>query len=110
MGGMRYYRYLYLSESVEKKKDKVIRRLNRRKLQPDIHIIALPETERNQLEIYACTQLLQPDFPRRDFFVVGIGKGFEETIELVEEITKEVYNETKGADIRGYILKKEQEG
>lgn len=107
---MRYYRYLYLSESVEKKKDKVIRRLNRRKLQPDIHIIGLPETERNHLEIYACIQLLQPYFPRRVFFVVGIGKGFEETIELVEEITKEVYNETKGADIRGYILKKEQEG
>ena len=55
-------------------------------------------------------QLLQPDFPKKDFFVVGIGKGFEETLELVEEITKEVYNKTKGADIRGYILKKEQEG
>ena len=107
---MRYYRYLYLGEGVKKKKDKVIRRLERRKLQPDVHILVLPESEKNQLEIYACTQLLQPDFPRKDFFVVGIGKGFEEMLELVEEITKEVYNETKGADIRAYIIKKEQEG
>ena len=61
---MKYYRYLYLSGSLEKKKDKVIRRLERKKLQPDIHIIALPETKRNQLEIYACTQLLQPDCRR----------------------------------------------
>ena len=39
-----------------------------------------------------------------------IAKEYEEALELVEEITKEVYNETKGADIRSYIIKKEQEG
>lgn len=104
---MRYYRELYLGESVRKKKGKIIKKLNAGKFQPDIHIITLPEGEKNQLEIYAYTQLLQPYFPKRDFFVVGIGKGFEEALELVEEITKEVYNETTGADIRTYILKKE---
>ena len=41
--------------------------------------------------------------------MVGITKGYEEALELVEQITKEVYNETKGADIRSYILNKEQE-
>lgn len=106
---MRYYRYLYLGEGVKKKKDKVIRRIEKRKLLPGVHIITLPESEKNQLEIYSCTQLLKPYFPKRDFFVVGIGKGYEEALELVEEMTKEVYNETMSADIRTYILKKEQE-
>ena len=32
-----------------------------------------------------------------------------DAVELVEQIVQEVYNETKGADIRSYILKKEQE-
>ena len=53
--------------------------------------------------------LLQPDYPHEDFFVVGIAKGYEDAVELVEQIVQEVYNETKGADIRSYILKKEQE-
>ncbi len=42
--------------------------------------------------------------------MVGIVKGYEDALELVEEIVKVVYNETKGADIRSYILRKEQEG
>ena len=42
--------------------------------------------------------------------MVGIAKGFEEALEILEEIVQNVYNETKGADIRSYILNKEQEG
>ena len=33
-----------------------------------------------------------------------------EVWEYLEEIAKSVYNETRGADIRSYILNKEQEG
>ena len=107
---MRYYSHLYVGGGIEKKKEKIVRRLETGKLQPGIHLITLPETERTQLEIFNSNLLLQPDFPKIDYFIVGIVKGYEEAVELVEEITKEVYNETKGADIRSYILKKEQEG
>lgn len=107
---MRYYRYLYLGEGLEKKKEKIMRRLETRKLQMDIHLITLPQNDNNQLEIFNSNLLLQPDFPNRDYFIIGIVKGYEEAVELVEEITKEVYNKTGGADIRSYILEKEQEG
>ena len=90
---MRYYRYLYLSEGLKKKKDR----------------ITLSCNGNNQLEIWNSVLFLQPSFPQTDHFVVGITKGYEEALELVEQITKEVYNETKGADIRSYILNKEQE-
>ena len=45
----------------------------------------------------------------KDLFVVGFAKGYDTAIELVEEITRTVYNETRGADIRSYILEKERE-
>lgn len=106
---MRYYRYLYIGEGLEKKKDKVIRKLENRKLQKDIHVVVLAGGDNNQLEIYQASLFLQPAFPYEEFFVVGIVKGYEDAIELVEQITQEVYNETKGADIRSYILKREQE-
>ena len=105
---MRYYKHLYLADGI-KKKEKIIRKLEEKKLQMNIHIITLARNEKNQLEIYNSMILLQPDFPHDDFFVVGLAKDYEDAIELVEEIVQEVYNETKGADIRSYILEREQE-
>ena len=107
---MRYYRRLYWGEGLEKKKEKIIRRLNTGRLQRDIHVLVLPEQGTNQLEIYNAALFLQPDFPNDDFFVVGILRGYEAALELVEEITGEVYKKTGGADIRTYLLEREQEG
>ena len=106
---MRYYRHLYMTENIRKKKDKIIRKLENGKFQPSVHVIVLAANEKVSLEIYNSILFLQPDFPNEDFFIIGITKGYDEAVELVEEITQEVYNETKGVDIRSYILKKEQE-
>jgi len=106
---MKYYRHLYLSDGLEKKKNKIIRKLRDNKLQYDVYLVTLPETEQNQLEIYNSALFKQLDYPIRDLFVVGLAKGYESALELVEEITRTVYNETKGADIRSYILEKERE-
>lgn len=105
---MRYYKHLYLAEGI-KKKEKIIRKLEEKKLQMNIHVITLARNEKNQLEIYNSMVFLQPDFPYDDFFVVGLAKGYEDAVEMVEEIAREVYNKTKGADIRSYILEREQE-
>lgn len=105
---MRYYKHLYLAEGI-KKKEKIIRKLEEKKLQMNIHVITLARNEKNQLEIYNSMVFLQPDFPYDDFLVVGLAKGYEDAVEMVEEITQEVYNKTKGADIRSYILEREQE-
>lgn len=106
---MRYYKHLYIGEGLKKKKRKILAKLEKRKFLPGIHLIVLCEGEKNQLEIFDYNQTLQKDYPRRDYFVVGIAKGFDEAAEILEEIAKNVYNETKGADIRSYILNKEQE-
>ena len=106
---MKYYSNLYVSEGLKKKKDKVITRLERRKLQPDLHVIFLPECDHNQLEIVNAMYLLQPGYPREDRMVVGIAKGFDEAAELIEKISREVYDATGDLKIRDYIQAKEQE-
>ena len=105
---MRYYKHLYLTEGLEKKKEKIICKLESGKLQPSVHVITLAISEKNQLEIYPTLQFKQPAFPEQDLFVVGITKGYEEAVELVEQIVQEVYEQTGGCDIRSYILEKEQ--
>ena len=44
----------------------------------------------------------------KHLYVVGITKGYEEAVELVEQIVQEVYDQTGGCNIRSYILEKEQ--
>ena len=75
---MRYYKHLYLTEGLEKKKEKIIRKLEAGKLQPGVHVITLAVSERNQLEIYPTIQFKQPAFPEQELFVVGITKGYDE--------------------------------
>ena len=100
---MRYYKHLYLTEGLEKKKEKIIRKLEAGKLQPGVHVITLAVSE-----IYPTIQFKQPAFPEQELFVVGITKGYDEAVELVEQIVQEVYDQTGTCDIRSYILEKEQ--
>lgn len=51
---MKYYSNLYVSEGLEKKKDKVIARLERRKIQPDLHVILLPECDHKSVGDCKC--------------------------------------------------------
>ena len=98
----------WVEQGLEKKKEKIIRKLESGKLQLSVHVITLAISEKNQLEIYPTLQFKQPAFPEQDLFVVGITKGYEEAVELVEQIVQEVYEQTGGCDIRSYILEKEQ--
>lgn len=107
---MRYYKHLYWSEGLEKKKEKILQKVGNGKLLPGIFLVTLADSEQNQLEIHRYILLLQSFFQKEDTFVVGISESYEEALELVEEIAQEVYNKTEGADIRSYILKREQEG
>ena len=63
---MRYYKYLYLADGI-RKKDKIIQRLEDKKLQLNIHVVTLARNEKNQLEIYNSMVLRQPDFPMTNF-------------------------------------------
>ena len=105
---MQYYKYLYLAEGLEKKREKLIRKLDAGKLTLDIHVITLAVNEKNQLEIYNTIQFKQPSFPYSELFVIGIARGYEEAVELVERIVTEVYEKTGTCNIRSYILEKEQ--
>lgn len=107
---MRYYKYLYVSEKIAKKKETIIRKLEQGKYSPGICLILLPKYGTNQLEIVNSMYFFQPSYPREDNLVVGIVKNYGEALELVEKISQEVYDNTGEVKIRDYIKLKEQEG
>lgn len=105
---MKFYKNLYVSEYVEKKKEKIINKLKQGKIPFSYYIIVLLEEGENQLEFYSTSLLYQEKLREEELFVVGIAAGYEDAIYLVEEISKEVYENTGGVDIRSYIQNKER--
>ena len=100
---------LYFGETAEKKKDRLIRKLNRSKGMPaDVYLITLAANGRDVFDMLSAVWLMQPAVKKRLPTVVGIACGREEAMEVVLGIAREVYEKTGGADIRRYILERYQ--
>lgn len=101
---MQYYRKLYVSDTLQKKKEKILDKLEQGKPQFQVYLIVLAANRQNHLEFFDAMMLHQHAFREsEELFLVGIADGYGGAVELVEEIVTEVLNETGGMDIRGYI-------
>ncbi len=106
---MKYYHALYMSEELIRKKAEIIEKLEKDKWQMEKYLVVLAKNERNHLEYFHSVLLLQKSISKDDLFVIGIANGELGAMELIEKITQEVYDETKGTDIRSFILQKQKE-
>lgn len=106
---MKYYHALYMSDKLIRKKTEIIEKIENDKWQMETYLIVLAKNEKNHLEYFHSVLLLQKSISKDDLFIVGIANGEQGAMELVEKITQEVYAETKGTDIRGFILQKQKE-
>lgn len=106
---MKYYHAVYMSEELISKRKEIIDKIENNKWQPEIYLIVLAQNERNHLEYFHSVLLIQKCIPKEHLFVVGIANGSGGATDLIEKITEEVYDNTKGTDIRNYILQKQHE-
>lgn len=107
---VRYYHFLYWEDGLEKKKDKIIRRLNEHKFMLDLYLVVLSQGKVKRLEIINSIYLLQKNYPDKEKFVIGIAGSYEGALEIVKTIVEETYEDMKNTDTVNYILKREQEG
>lgn len=106
---MNYYYNLYLDGKTALEEEKIRDYLEHDKWQLEVYLVILSKSEKNQLEICHSALFLQKKLKSDDVFVVGIAKGYQEALKLVEKITQDVYDETKTTDLKSYIIKKQQE-
>lgn len=105
-----WYDNLYFHEDNVRKKERLLRRLEKGKLTPDIYVLTLSESkEHNILDIYNSLELMQPHYKNRDKYVVGIARGREEAIALAASIVEEMYASEKGFDIRSFLNFREKD-
>ena len=106
---MRWAENLYLSEKTAKKKDKIIRKANRGVGMVSIYFITLASNEQNLFEIFHAAHLKQPAFYQRNPYVVGIASGYEEALELLQQMVEDIYRATSGFPVREYFGERGQE-
>lgn len=103
---MRFYRGLYMSPSIEKKRNRVIWKLRTGRPQPMIFVIALAKNN-DLLEIYHSGMLKQTYYKRKNNapYIVGLAVGYWNAIELVADIFEDVYRITGGYDVKSFFEK-----
>ena len=100
---MKWYPYLYVGERAEEKKGRIIHRLKTGAGMFDVWVITEAANGVDMLDIVSSAWLKQPAVRRTLPMIVGIDKGYEEAVELVEKIAEETYRYTGACDIRGYL-------
>ena len=94
---------LYIVDKMKKKKDKTITAINNRNITFNVYCIAIASQPGNLFDIMEANELLFPYYQKRDIRIVGLAKGRDEAISLVEDMIMEVYNETGAFNVREYF-------
>lgn len=103
---MNWYSKLYIGERAKPKAGKIIRKLKRNAGQMDIYLITLASNGKDMLDIIHSAYLKQPAVRRSLPMIVGIAKGYEEALDMVEQMLMETYRETGECRIPEYLLQK----
>ena len=100
---MKWYDDLYVGESIVHKTNKIKWKIRHNAGQINIYVITLASGEKNLLDIIPSHELLQKGYPKKQLYVIGLAKGYDEAVDLVVQMAEEAYHETGGGDIRAYL-------
>jgi hypothetical protein len=113
MGGekmqTKFFCDLYVSEGWEERKLKLIKKLQKNKLQPSVYVITLSQRKQNHLEYYSSLLLKQHIFDNASLFIVGIANGYDGALSLIERIAEEAYEKTGEVNLRKFLLDRQEE-
>lgn len=94
---------LYIGEKINKKMKKVVASINNREATYNVYCIAFASQPTNLFDIMDANELLFPHYKKVEVRIIGLAKGKEEAIQLVQEMLMEVYQETGEFNVRTYF-------
>ena len=94
---------LYVGERMKKKKNKVMTSINNQEATLGVYCIAFASHPSNLFDILDANELLFPHYKKSEVRIVGIAKGKEEAIDLVQSMLMEMYHKTGDFDVKAYF-------
>ena len=105
----KWYKDLYLGESLQASADKVVKHIKAGKFLPDVYVIAFASNPKNMLDIIPARELIQKSYPKDELRIIGLATGRKEAVRLVQRLVEEVYVATVDVQIRQYLKDKWRE-
>ncbi len=94
---------LYLGAGVQRHYRRIKWKLTHDVAQIDIFLLILPLKYEQHLQLVHSIELRQKYWPTDDICVVGLASGKQEGLELIEQITSEMYEKTGVIDYYGFF-------
>lgn len=105
VGKLTFAPNLYLGESISSEKlDKIKKSLVKHPLLANIYLITPARNPADQLDIFDARQLIQPHYKNEEFLILGMASGYEEALQLIEQITGECLDARGDCNLREYLL------
>ena len=101
---MRFYKGLYMSPSLQKKRGRVIWNLRTGRPQPFVYVIMLAKND-DLFEICHSAMLKQNYYRKRENmpYIVGLAAGYQGAVELTAGILEDVYRITGGCNVKDFF-------
>ena len=103
---MQFMGSLYVGESIAASEYKIVEKVHKGKVVPNLFLIVLSANPDNMLDIIPEMEVTQKYYPKDRLQVVGIASGKKEAIKLVQIIIEESIRETGTADVREFLRAK----
>jgi hypothetical protein len=88
---------------MKKKNEKVVASINNREATFGVYCITFASHPSNLFDIIEANELLFPHYQRSQIRIIGLAKGKEEAVTVVQDMLMEVYNKTGEFDVRSYF-------
>lgn len=107
---MIWYKDLYTSDNVKRNIDKYRWKLEHNAGMIQMYVICLSHKEDESLEIISSKEFMKSKFDKEHAIILGMARGYDRALELVELMVADVYHETAACQVREYFMKKVTEG
>ena len=91
---MKWYDDLYVGESIVHKTNKIKWKIRHNAGQINIYVITLASGEK------------QKGYPKKQLYVIGLAKGYDEAVEVAASVIDEVYRQTGAFEVASYLREK----
>ena len=98
---MKWYKDLYIGEEAGKKKSKLIKQLEQKKLTPGVFVITLASNGKDLLDVLPGIMMLKEQCRQRE--ILGLAVTKEEALEVCEQIILDVYQKTSAYAVRSFF-------
>jgi hypothetical protein len=66
-------------------------------------VVTLASNPDNLLDIIPARELMQKGYPKKDLMIIGIAKGYNEALLVVQRVIEDTYRKTNDVNVRRMI-------